>query len=85
MPWVWVLLWVSLALGAPALVADANQVVILSSQPQWRYTSLAPLPTERRVDLQLAQTYGALRLPLFPLLSDEQQDYVVEQLRRLTE
>ncbi|MDO9031447.1 MAG: ATP-binding protein [Hydrogenophaga sp.] len=54
-------------LGAPALVADANQVVILSSQPQWRYTSLAPLPTERRVDLQLAQTYGALRLPLFPL------------------
>jgi two-component system C4-dicarboxylate transport sensor histidine kinase DctB len=54
-------------LGAPALVTDANQVVILSSQPQWRYTSLAPLPTERRVDLQLAQTYGALRLPLFPL------------------
>ena len=35
-------------LGAPALVTDANQVVILSSQPQWRYTSLAPLPTERR-------------------------------------
>ncbi|MDP2419373.1 ATP-binding protein [Hydrogenophaga sp.] len=54
-------------LGAPALVTDANQVVILSSQPQWRYTSLVPLPTERRVDLQLAQTYGALRLPLFPL------------------
>lgn len=54
-------------LGAPALVADANQVVILSSQPEWRYTSLAPLPTERRVDLQLTRTYGALRLPLFPL------------------
>lgn len=57
-------------LGAPALVTDANQVVILSSQPQWRYTSLAPLPTERRVDLQLAQTYGALRLPRFPLSVD---------------
>ncbi|MDP2220274.1 MAG: ATP-binding protein [Hydrogenophaga sp.] len=57
-------------LGAPALVTDANQVVILSSQPQWRYTSLLPLPTERRVDLQLAQTYGALRLPLFPLSVD---------------
>ena len=54
-------------LGAPALVADANQVVILSSQPDWRYTSLAPLPTERRVDLQITRTYGALRLPLFPL------------------
>ena len=54
-------------LAAPALVADANQVVILSSQPAWRYTSLAPLPPERRVDLQLTQTYGALRLPLFPI------------------
>ncbi len=54
-------------LGAPALVADANQVVILSSQIDWRYTSLAPLPTERRVDLQLTRTYGTLRLPQFPL------------------
>jgi C4-dicarboxylate-specific signal transduction histidine kinase len=57
--------WVML--GAPALVADANQVVILSSQPEWRYTSLLNLPTERRVDLQLTRTYGALRLPQFPL------------------
>lgn len=54
-------------LAAPALVADANQVVILSSQLRWRYTSLAPLPAERRVDLQLAKTYGSLRLPLFPI------------------
>lgn len=54
-------------LAAPALVADANQVVILSSQPAWRYTSLTPLPPERRVDLQLTQTYGSLRLPIFPI------------------
>jgi dTDP-4-amino-4,6-dideoxygalactose transaminase len=27
----------------------------------------------------------AISLPLYPLLSDQQQDYVVEQLRRLTE
>lgn len=54
-------------LAAPTLVADANQVVILSSQPNWRFTSLAPLPVERRVDLQLARTYGSLRLPLFPI------------------
>jgi len=54
-------------LAAPTLVADANHVVILSSQPGWRFTSLAPLPVERRVDLQLARTYGSLRLPLFPI------------------
>lgn len=54
-------------LAAPTLVTDANHVVILSSQPNWRFTSLAPLPVERRVDLQLARTYGTLRLPLFPI------------------
>ena len=54
-------------LASPTLVADANQVIILSSQLRWRYTSLASLPAERRVDLQLAKTYGSLRLPLFPI------------------
>jgi dTDP-4-amino-4,6-dideoxygalactose transaminase len=36
-------------------------------------------------DFPLAERYyaEAISLPLFPLLSDEQQDYVVEQLRRL--
>ena len=54
-------------LGAPALVADAHQVVILSSRAEWRYTSLVGLTTERRVDLQLTRHYGDLRLPRFPL------------------
>ncbi len=70
-------------LGAPALVADANQVVILSSQPAWRYTSLAPLPTERRVDLQLAQTYGSLRLPLFPLKVELSVDEDTQEVQGL--
>lgn len=54
-------------LAAPALVADPNQVVILSSRAGWLYTSLVPLGAEQRVDLQLARTYGALRLPQFPM------------------
>jgi dTDP-4-amino-4,6-dideoxygalactose transaminase len=38
-------------------------------------------------DFPQAERYyaEAISLPLFPLLSDVQQDYVVEQLRRLTE
>ena len=38
-----------------------------------------------RVTFPQAERYyaEAISLPLFPLLSDEQQDYVVEQLRRL--
>ncbi len=54
-------------LGVPALVADVNQVVILSSQAPWRYTAMAPLSPEQRVDLHLSRIYGALRLQAFPL------------------
>jgi two-component system C4-dicarboxylate transport sensor histidine kinase DctB len=54
-------------LGVPALLADANQVAILSSQPEWRYTSLIDLPVERRVDLQLNRLYSDLRPARFPL------------------
>lgn len=54
-------------LGVPALLADTNQVAILSSQPEWRYTSLVDLPVERRVDLQLTRLYSDLRPRRFPL------------------
>ncbi len=53
-------------LNAPALVVDANQVVILSSQPAWRYTAMTPLTPEQRVDLQLSRIYGEVRLADFP-------------------
>jgi C4-dicarboxylate-specific signal transduction histidine kinase len=54
-------------LGAPALLADTNEVVILSSRPEWRYTALTELTLERRVDLQLTRLYGNLQIPRFPL------------------
>jgi C4-dicarboxylate-specific signal transduction histidine kinase len=73
--------WIMLA--APALVADANQIVILSSEPGWRYTSLAPLPPERRVDLQLTRTYGSLRLPLFPVEVQLDVDEETQEVRGL--
>ncbi len=68
-------------LGAPALLADANQVVILSSQAEWRYTALAELPLERRVDLQINRLYDDLRIARFPLpvqLSVDEESQVVE-------
>ena len=54
-------------LGAPALLADTNGVVILSSDPAWTYTTLQDLPIERRVDLQLSRMYNRMPLPRFPL------------------
>jgi two-component system C4-dicarboxylate transport sensor histidine kinase DctB len=66
-------------LGVPALVTDANQVVILSSEPGWRYTTIEPMSPEQQVDLQLSRTYATLNLPDFPLdvhltLDDESQE-----------
>ena len=57
-------------LGVPAVIADENQVVILSSQPEWRYTTLADPPLERRVDWQLSQRYNQKALPRFGLSPD---------------
>ncbi len=54
-------------LGAPALLSDANDVVILASDPSWRFTALAELPVERRVDLQLTRAYAGRALVGFPL------------------
>lgn len=68
-------------LGAPALLADVNQVVILSSQPEWRYTALSDLTVEQRVDLQLSRLYGDLRIARFPLsvqLSVDEDSQVLE-------
>jgi two-component system C4-dicarboxylate transport sensor histidine kinase DctB len=54
-------------LGAPALLADSNSVVILSSRPEWRYTALVPLDLERRVMLQTTRLYAERRIEPFPL------------------
>jgi two-component system C4-dicarboxylate transport sensor histidine kinase DctB len=61
-------------LGAPALLADSNQVVILSSRPEWIYTALAELPLERKVDLQVTRLYGNHRITRFPLQVDLRVD-----------
>ena len=74
-------------LGAPALLADTNQVVILSSHPAWRYTSLVEQPLERRVDLQLTRMYNNRRTPRFPIpvtLSVDDDSQVVETMLRPT-
>ena len=55
-------------LGTPALVTDANQVVILSAVPAWRYTAMAALTPDQRVDMQLSRIYGTDHLEPFPLV-----------------
>lgn len=68
-------------LGVPALLADLNQVVMLSSNPDWRYRSLVSLPLERRVDLLLTRLYNERRLQPFPVaidLSVDQDSQIIE-------
>ncbi len=54
-------------LGAPGLLADTNQVVIMASDPSWRYKALAEMPLERRVHLQLTRMYNNSRVLRFPV------------------
>lgn len=68
-------------LDAPALLADSNQVVVLSSQPQWRYTALTELPPERQADLRATRLYGErpiMRLPLQVDLRIDEDSQIVE-------
>jgi C4-dicarboxylate-specific signal transduction histidine kinase len=44
-------------LGVPAFIADDNQVIILSSQPDWLYQSLGPQGVDTVVDWQIRQLY----------------------------
>jgi C4-dicarboxylate-specific signal transduction histidine kinase len=57
-------------LGVPAMITDENQVVILSSQPDWQYNTVGDPTLETRVDWQLSQRYKQKVLPRFPLGTD---------------
>lgn len=57
-------------LGAPALLADRLGVVMLSSRPEWRYTTLAPLSLDDVVNLRVARHYGEQPLRPFPVALD---------------
>lgn len=54
-------------LASPALLTDENGVVILSSQPDWLYTSLQPVPLDRKVDWQVSRLYNSIEIRPFPL------------------
>ena len=61
-------------LGAPALIADRNGVVILSSVPEWRYTALIPLTIAQQVDIEIARLYNEMSIGAFPLRVDHAMD-----------
>ena len=68
-------------LGAPALLVDSNQVVVLSSRPEWRYTALSELSVDRRVELATSRLYGdqpIRRLPLQVDLRIDEDSQIVE-------
>ncbi len=44
-------------LGVPAFITDDNQVIILSSRPEWLYQSVGDQGLDRVVDFQIRQLY----------------------------
>ena len=63
----------------PALIADANGIVILASFPEWRLKALAPLPVEAAAEILLARQYNDQPVGIFPVRLDvgRQQSQVV--------
>jgi two-component system C4-dicarboxylate transport sensor histidine kinase DctB len=61
-------------LGAPALIADRNGVVILSSIPEWRYTALTPLTLDQQVEIEISRLYNEMPIGDFPVRVGQAMD-----------
>jgi C4-dicarboxylate-specific signal transduction histidine kinase len=64
----------------PALIADANGIVILASFPDWRLKALAPLPREVAAEIVQSRQYNGHPLEPFPMRLDlgQKQSQVVK-------
>lgn len=72
-------------LGTPALIADRNDVVVLSSRPEWLFSSMRPLTLDARVDLELTGMYRENRLGDFPIAAALGYDDGVPDVDRVIE
>jgi two-component system C4-dicarboxylate transport sensor histidine kinase DctB len=52
------------------LVIDENGVVIMSSNPQWRFRTLAPLTPAQRVDLARSERYPSVQMEPLGLMTE---------------
>ena len=58
--------------GEAVLVSNSDGVVVLSSDPSWLYRTLAPIPPERRTEIDAERQFGDE--PLSPLDWSETED-----------
>ena len=56
--------------GVPALIADGNGVVILTSLPDWRLRALAPLNLEQLAEIEYTRQYNREPIGHFPAVID---------------
>jgi C4-dicarboxylate-specific signal transduction histidine kinase len=56
--------------GVPALIADGNGVVILTSLPEWRLRALAPLNLEQLAEIEYTRQYNREPIGHFPAVID---------------
>lgn len=55
------------AIGEPAFVVDRQGLALITSQPEWRFHTRAPLPRAAREALRAQGQYGAATFPPLPL------------------
>jgi C4-dicarboxylate-specific signal transduction histidine kinase/ActR/RegA family two-component response regulator len=61
--------------GENVLVTDHHAIIALSSRPDWRFRSLAPLPPEVLEELKETKQYGNIELPLLQMTEGESDFY----------
>lgn len=51
----------------PTFVTDGRSIVLIASEPDWRFRATAPIPEERRAELRASLQFGAAPLDLLPI------------------
>lgn len=54
----------------PTFVTDPRAIVLIASQPDWRFRLTAPIPEERRAELRASLQFGDAPLDLLPVRVD---------------
>ncbi len=53
--------------GKPTFVTDRNGIVLITSRPEWRFSSIAAIPPEKREEIRESLQFGEASLTMLPI------------------
>ncbi|WP_050532139.1 ATP-binding protein [Pseudaestuariivita atlantica] len=70
--------------GETVLLVNADGVVILASDPDWRYATLDPIPAARRAEIDAARQFAGLPLDPLPISAVAEDQVMLDEARYLS-